>query len=501
MAGTALAVYLATLPPALTFRHFGTDGGDLIAAARTLGIPHPPGYPTYTLLAWLLSHLPVGTVAYRTNLLSALCASGAVGLVAMTALQLLAPHRLRWVPATAAALSMGFSPLTWSQAIISEVYAPLLLFASLLLYLLVRWRNGGHENLLCIAALVLGLGLGIHLTLVLAIPAAIVVLWPLRRRWLRPRTLYPSAGMLLTGLAVFSYLPLAARQNPPVNWADPDTWERFVWLVTGSLYRPLVFGLPTAAIAGRLSTWSRLLGQQFGWWGLAITLLGLAASVRRDRCLASAGLLWIACAGLFAFFYNSTDSIVYLLPSLPILALFWAEGARCLLDLAGDLRPWAVVVAATLLLFVPASSLARHWSEIDLSDDVSAQVYIDQLLDSLDPGAVVLVQNDQPTFALWYAQHADGLRPDIAVVNTSLLGFDWYRSQLRATYPHVEVPEPVGQMASIHELVRELVVRNYLSHPVFAVDPHEAWQTWFDIAPTKAGVVFRVQVKARWEQE
>ena len=73
-----LPIYLATLAPGLTFEHYGTDGGDLITAARTLGVPHPTGYPTYTLLAWLFSHLPVGIIAYRVNLLSAISAAGAV---------------------------------------------------------------------------------------------------------------------------------------------------------------------------------------------------------------------------------------------------------------------------------------------------------------------------------------------------------------------------------------------------------------------------------------
>ena len=89
LAGLALLVYLATLAPGLSFEHSGTDGGDLVAAAWNLGVPHPTGYPTYTLLAWLFTRLPVGVVAYRVNLLSAACAAGTVGLL-YAALRLLA---------------------------------------------------------------------------------------------------------------------------------------------------------------------------------------------------------------------------------------------------------------------------------------------------------------------------------------------------------------------------------------------------------------------------
>ena len=95
VAGAALAVYVATLAPGLTFEHNGADGGDLITAAHTLGVPHPSGYPTYTLLAWLASQLPVGTIAYRANLLSAVCASLAAGLTCLSAQIVLAGSRHR----------------------------------------------------------------------------------------------------------------------------------------------------------------------------------------------------------------------------------------------------------------------------------------------------------------------------------------------------------------------------------------------------------------------
>ena len=64
-----LAVYVLTLAPTVTF----WDAGEFIAAARTLGIPHPPGTPLFVLIAHAWGMLvPIGEWAYRTNLLSAL---------------------------------------------------------------------------------------------------------------------------------------------------------------------------------------------------------------------------------------------------------------------------------------------------------------------------------------------------------------------------------------------------------------------------------------------
>ncbi|MGD9315649.1 MAG: DUF2723 domain-containing protein, partial [Anaerolineae bacterium] len=227
-ATVALVVYLATLAPGLTFDNFGTDGGDLIAAARTLGIPHPTGYPTYTLLAWLFTQLPVGTIAFRVNLLSAVCAAAAVGLFFRTTQHLFPWERFPLLLPALTSLTLAFSSLLWSQAVISEVYALLMFFAALELWLLVRWREGGPDWLLWVGAFALGLGLGNHLTLVFVVPAALVLLWPERRRWFRARVLLPAAALFVVGLGVYAYLPLAARQRPPVNWGNPQTWKGFL---------------------------------------------------------------------------------------------------------------------------------------------------------------------------------------------------------------------------------------------------------------------------------
>ena len=49
--GLSLALYVATAAPGLTWRNDSADGGELAAAAWTLGVAHPTGYPTYVLLA------------------------------------------------------------------------------------------------------------------------------------------------------------------------------------------------------------------------------------------------------------------------------------------------------------------------------------------------------------------------------------------------------------------------------------------------------------------
>lgn len=500
----ALTIYVLTLAPGLTLDNYGTDGGDLIAAAYHLGVPHPTGYPTYTLLAWLFTRLPMGVVAYRVNLLSAVCAAGAVVLFFRLVQRLLpdlagaedpASPLVLLLPA-ASALTLAFSSLLWSQAVITEVYALLAFLAALLLWLLLRWRAGAADRCLYLAALVLGLGLGNHVTLIFAAPAALVLLWPQRRRWLRPRLLLVALALFLLGLSVYAYLPLAARHRPPVNWGNPQTWRGFLWLVTARQYQQFAFGLDLAAIPGRLADWAALLGRQFGWWGLALALVGARSWWRRDRTLALAGLAWILPLAGYAFFYDTGDAHIYLLPALLFLALCWGQGAADLLRLAQDWAPrWrrdrvrALTLAAVALL--PLLSLGLHWGAVDPDDDWQVHAYIHQALEPVAPGALVLVRGDRPTFALWYGVYVEGQRPDVAVVSGPLLAFIWYREHVRYLYPHLVIPEPGGGEVTIDDLARDLVAANLPRRPVYVTDPSDDLKTWYDFVEEGDAPIYR----------
>ena len=140
----ALVVYLLTMAPDLTWAHFGSDGGELITAAVTTGIPHPPGYPTYVILGKLASLVPLGTIAWRFNLFSAVCASAAVSFVCATLLDLLPSSKNKEIVSIAAALCAAFAPLFWGQALIAEVYALNILFLSIFLWSL----RGGRAPIL-----------------------------------------------------------------------------------------------------------------------------------------------------------------------------------------------------------------------------------------------------------------------------------------------------------------------------------------------------------------
>jgi len=71
--------YLWTLSPDLTLE----DSGELATASMYAGVPHPPGYPVWTIYSWLFTKLPISNIAYRVGLSSAFAGALACGLVAL----------------------------------------------------------------------------------------------------------------------------------------------------------------------------------------------------------------------------------------------------------------------------------------------------------------------------------------------------------------------------------------------------------------------------------
>ena len=149
-------LYVATLTPGLA--HLGGDGHELTVVAATLGLAHPTGYPLYTWLGHLFTLLPIGDVAYRTNLMSAVLGGAGVALLYLVA------RRLALRPGIAAftALLFGVTTTFWSQAVITEVYAPNVFALALVLWLLLRWAGRPADGRLAVCAFAYGLSLGMH---------------------------------------------------------------------------------------------------------------------------------------------------------------------------------------------------------------------------------------------------------------------------------------------------------------------------------------------------
>lgn len=171
--------YLLTMTPEIC----AGDSGELTTAIYNLGAAHPPGYPLYTMLGKIFTYIPVGSVAFRVNLLSVFFGALTIPFLYLFLLRLmrggqaaLTAMRDRLI-ALGVSLSFAFSSTMWSQAVIGEVYTLNAVFAPMLLLTVLLWQEevflrikGGHpgfaEKYLLLLAFLLGMSLTNHLLLV-----------------------------------------------------------------------------------------------------------------------------------------------------------------------------------------------------------------------------------------------------------------------------------------------------------------------------------------------
>lgn len=202
----SLVLYVMTLAPTVTLE----DSGELIVAADYLGVPHPPGYPIWTLASWFFQWVFHGVTfhghpnpAWAVGLCSAFFGALACGLLAMLlsrsgAHMLQSVTRLKdvvglraenlfcWAGGVAGALLFAFSPAMWSQAVIAEVYSLNAFFQTLVMLLFYRWLcRPAERGTLYAMAFAFGLGLTNHQTLLLMGVALAIGLFVRDRRLFR----------------------------------------------------------------------------------------------------------------------------------------------------------------------------------------------------------------------------------------------------------------------------------------------------------------------------
>jgi hypothetical protein len=141
------------------------------------------------------------------------------------------------------------------------------------------------------------------------------------------------------------------------------------------------------------------------------------------------------------------------------------------------------IYAAALVCFlaVPVIMAAQEWDDHDRSKKVLARDLAKDYLESCAPNAILFTFGDNDTYPLWYAQEVEGIRPDIRVVNNSLLGIDWYINQLRYKVNESDPIDVIFTPEQIQGRNRDYIVYN----PKPNVNPN----TYYDLLDVMKQVV------------
>ncbi len=221
-------LYLLTLAPSTAM----WDTSEYIAAAYTLGLPHPPGNPFFVLLGRVFTILPIApNIAMRVNLLAALSSAVTAGLWFLIAERVLVgwlAQRWQRVVGGALAAVIGATAFTvWSQSVVNEkVYTVSLVGLALVAWLVVRWCDEpdapGADKLLILACYLMGLGYANHMAGLLTLPAmGVAVMIRRPATLLRWKLILACVGAMALGATPFATQPIRAAHFPAINEGEP----------------------------------------------------------------------------------------------------------------------------------------------------------------------------------------------------------------------------------------------------------------------------------------
>ncbi len=401
---------------------------------------HPSGYPLYLLLARGFQLLPVGELAFRTNLLSALCTILTALLLYAYLLRQLRDRPWARFASFLAATAYGLAPFIWGQALVTEVYALHGLLLMLCLYVLSLEQSQISEGL---RGFVFGIAATNHLTAFLIFP--LLALGGEGKLFTSRTILIKRCLGVAAGLALYVSLPVRAYFNPPINWGDASNLGGFFWLVSGQLYQKYLVDLSLAEVVQRLLACVGLLLEQYTWFGAVLGIYGLLSLPSRRILIPT---LWMGTVFLlFSIVYGSFDAQVNLLPVWLAFAIWMAFGLQDLLVMLQErtsspgLRSSIPGLLAGLLFAGLMIRIPFIFSSVDASQDSRAQDFIRYAEQVIPQNALVFVDGDGQMFSLWYAQFGLNQREDMAILVEGLLPFKWYSENLQYTYPNLITPQ------------------------------------------------------------
>ncbi|MFH1563987.1 MAG: DUF2723 domain-containing protein [Nitrospirota bacterium] len=466
-------VYLKTVAPTVTF----SDSGEFITCASTLGITHPTGYPTWTMLAHLITYLPIGNIAMRVNLLSGIFGA----LTIMTVYFILIKLRCQikescLVVAVSSSLIFAFSSTLWKVCVIAEVYTLYALFSAATIFSLLAWKEQKEaclvkDNLLYLSAFVYGLGLTNHLLIVFLCPAILYFLWITDRKLLllnRPKVLGKMFLFLFMGLIPYIYLPIRGFQSPLIDWGNPVTLENFFRLITGKIYKETMFSIPLPQLLETIKHHLWLLTQQFTPYFGILSLFGIFILYKRSlKLLIFFGLIFFVntcySLGFQKVIFGLLDHECYHLPSYIVLTILMGFGMAGIIEYL-KFKQVKSYISWVVLLF-PVIVCANHHYQSDMSRYYFARDYGKNILNQLPENSILFNQVDYNVFPLWYLQYVEKQKIDVPVFTVLFLTRDWFVERLLKLYPEIKVTCSLKEKHT--HIFDNIIYNNRDTHPIY----------------------------------
>lgn len=402
---------------------FGGDSAEFSAIAHTWSIPHPPGYPLYSLLLNGITHLiPFGTVPWRAALLSVI----PTVLTAYVLYKILARLGTRtWIALVVSFLYIFLYPV-WEYALVPEVFALNSLLVTTITYSLLCYLSTPSNKHLFFASFLLGLSVSHHHIFVIFLPGWFVLIKGKVHAILRERNLLFSLfAWFIVGISFYLYAPIASHFNPPIQWEDSKTILGFWRLITRAMYGTFTaYGGSKGNILNQLYdifSLFLLIFQDFRILGMIFILLGVFV-IHKSKGVLAQFLGITSLAHIFFLFYtnfmlSSSFSIGmferFLISFYAILILYLGLGFEYVYSKATLLiqeysskksihRVAKVCIALILLIYVSTIARTNYRSLSYIQKGRDFDRLGKDIINTAPPGSIFFAGNDNANFTTLY---------------------------------------------------------------------------------------------------
>lgn len=448
-----LVLYILTLHP---FFPLG-DSGEFLVVAKIGGVAHPPGFPLYTLISFLVASLKIGSLVTRLNILSAIFGA----LAAATTFLLVYEITKSFISSLFAGLILSVSHLFWLYSIIPEVYTLSIFLNILILLLFAKWLNNKNIKFLYLLSFAGGLSVSVHyvnfFTLFLV---ALFSLPNLVRKFFKLKNISTITLSFFLGLIPLLSIPIVASNNAFLNWGNIQDISGFLKFIFRSDYQSVglgeSFNYPLSQSLKEQLPF--LFGAVFNSFGAFVLLVPLAFWPRNKQV--KYYFLFILCnfiilGPLLVLFLNYPlvspfpDVAInhkrlmqqFHILSFPYIAILSGLGVNNLLDKLRKCkriflyRSFLGLLSGTFLIV-----LFSNYQKISSARNLVFKTYGENILKEINEPTILITGTEESNI-LNYFYAIEGIKKeDIRLINFSLMQNKWYVDQLKERYTDVYFP-------------------------------------------------------------
>src|SRR5258706_3347792 len=427
-----LLIFIFFLGISLLYFHNATrdiysgDIGDFVTAAFVFGVPHPPGYPLFTFLGFIFSHIPFNLpVVTRVGLISIL--SSIISLIFFFKFcRLVTKNIFMSILATSV---LAFSYELWFFTEIPEVFAFHGVFVTSILYFLFRFYEEKKVSFFYISILLLSLSFTNHQTIVLLFPSVLLISLSRFRLILKLKNILLSLSFILLGITPYVYTLIAASHHPVINWDNVSNLKSLIHLVLRQDYS--TFGGSILSLKEKLPIFSVYFSSLFDNYSILtiiIIFIGMIYLLRKNLILALSFLITFIVSGPLFILYigpllKVSDEVGvierFFLMSFIILIFFFPYGLlaiRNILNLYLSKKMYSLIILS-IFFMIPIMMIFYNFPKTDLSHTHIGNNLARDIFSSVSPGGILFLHNDSVTFNTWYVHYALLERKDIQLIN------------------------------------------------------------------------------------